>query len=135
MDVVVALLKYYSFEFGDRSFNELVKDWSKYTPNWVRLAIVESLYQGRYKVRSVDQILQLWQRRGNTACHFNHEFERLVCGDFVYSVPGVPRQTRSPKGTTQSKTQPNSQSNLTNRSAQRSKRSPNMHHQRLNRSN
>ncbi|WP_156800323.1 hypothetical protein [Thalassoporum mexicanum] len=95
MDVVVALLKYYSFEFGDRSLNELIKDWSKYTPNWVRLAIVECLYQGRYKVRSVDQILKLWQRRGNTSCHFNHEFERLVCGDFVYSVPGVAKKSRA----------------------------------------
>jgi hypothetical protein len=118
MDVVVALLKYYGFEFGDRSsLKELIKDWNKYTPHWVRLAIVECIYQGRYKVRSVDQILKLWQRRGATSCHFNHEFERLVCGDFVYSVPGGVK----PSSASSNRTNPRAQARSGRTSANRTK--------------
>jgi hypothetical protein len=43
------------------------------------MAVLEALYQGRYKVISVEEILKLWHRRGQPTFHFTHDFERLVC--------------------------------------------------------
>jgi hypothetical protein len=76
----VALLTRYSFEVRGCTAQELIDKWlALYHPHWVRLAVVEALYQGRYKAISVEQILKLWLRRGNPTFHFNHEFERLIC--------------------------------------------------------
>ncbi|MGA1409905.1 MAG: hypothetical protein ACO37W_09240 [Prochlorotrichaceae cyanobacterium] len=47
-------------------------------PSWIRIAVIEALYQGRYKVVSVQQILDIWQRRGRILSHFNREFEAIV---------------------------------------------------------
>lgn len=81
-DCTVALLLHYIFDMGGYSARELVERWLHYYPaNWVRLAVIEALYQGRYKAVSVDQILCFWQRRGQILPHFNCEFERLVCGN------------------------------------------------------
>ena len=58
---------------------ELVRAWlHNYKSSWVRLAVIEALYQGRYKAVSVEQILATWNRRGFPKSHFNGEFERLV---------------------------------------------------------
>jgi hypothetical protein len=77
------LLQHYSFELGGYPIQQLLTRWfDRYPVIWVRLAIVEALYQGRYKAVSVEQILILWQRRGQPCPHFNHEFERLVCNKF-----------------------------------------------------
>jgi hypothetical protein len=76
----LALLTSYGFEMRGDNAQELIKRWLKqYQPLWVRLAVVEALYQGRYKAISVEQILNVWWRRGNPTFHFNHEFERLIC--------------------------------------------------------
>lgn len=81
-DCTVALLLHYIFDLGGYSARQLVAHWSAHYPaNWVRLAVIEALYQGRYKAISVEQILGLWQRRGQVRQHFNCEFERLVCGN------------------------------------------------------
>lgn len=75
----ISLLKHYSFESNHQSYEKVIDSWLERFPlNWVNLALVESLYQGRYKVVSVEQILTLWQRRGKPSYHFNHDFERLV---------------------------------------------------------
>ncbi|WP_199290424.1 hypothetical protein [Leptolyngbya sp. FACHB-36] len=97
------LLCHYSFELGGYTVDELLARWLKrYPDNWVRLASIEALYQGRYKAVSVEQILTFWQRRGQPSYHFNHEFERLVCSKFPRSL-GVgdfarvnPRSTSAP---------------------------------------
>lgn len=79
----VTLLIHYSFELGGYTAGELIDRWlNGYPDNWVCLAVIEALYQGRYKAISVEQILAFWQRRGQASYHFNHEFERLVCGNF-----------------------------------------------------
>lgn len=58
----------------------VVADWiGCYPLRWILEAIVEALYQGRYKTISVEQILIIWQRRGCPLHHFNGEFERIVC--------------------------------------------------------
>ena len=80
------LLVQYSFDLSHWSAAELVQKWLQYHPaNWLRLAIIEALYQGRYKSISVEQILVCWQRRSKAIYHFNLEFERLICA----KLPGV----------------------------------------------
>jgi len=77
---VPALLIYYSFDLYGYRVDECIQRWlDRFKGDWLRLAIVEALYQGRYKSISIEQILHLWQRRGQPICHFNHEFEQIVC--------------------------------------------------------
>ncbi len=77
---VPALLIYYSFDLLGYQAEECVERWiAEFRTDWLRLAIVEALYQGRYKKVSIEQILTLWQRRGQPICHFNREFEQIVC--------------------------------------------------------
>lgn len=77
------LLRHYSFDLNQVDPETLLDHWLRtYPVNWVRLALVEALYQGRYKAVSVEQILAFWQRRGQPMYHFNHDFERLVCDKF-----------------------------------------------------
>ncbi len=67
-----ALLIHYSFDISRDTVEELLGEWlAIYPAYWLRLAVVEALYQGRYKTVSVEQILVLWQRRGQPLYHFN----------------------------------------------------------------
>ncbi len=80
------LLVHYSFDLNHWSAEELVQKWLQDHPaKWLRLAIIEALYQGRYKSISVEQILMCWHRRSKAMYHFNLEFERLICA----KLPGV----------------------------------------------
>lgn len=81
MDIAIALLQHYSFDLGGYTIRDLTRTWANYKPEWVRQAVIESLFQGRYKAVSVNQILQRWERKGEPHCRYNHEFERLICGD------------------------------------------------------
>ncbi|MBF2035253.1 MAG: hypothetical protein IGR92_07140 [Leptolyngbyaceae cyanobacterium T60_A2020_046] len=77
------LLKEYSFDLGGYRPTELVALWQQTLdaePSWIRAAVVEALYQGRYKAFSVEQILRMWKRCGHPLRHFNHDFERVVFG-------------------------------------------------------
>ncbi|MEM8779267.1 MAG: hypothetical protein AAGF26_10415 [Cyanobacteria bacterium P01_G01_bin.49] len=81
---IATLLSRYGFELNSVSVPELIEDWSAiYSVYWIRLAIVEALYQGRYKVISIEHILTLWKRRGQPMYHFNHDFERLITNKLV----------------------------------------------------
>jgi hypothetical protein len=92
----VALLMHYIFDLGGYTAAELVNRWlDDYPGNWVRLAVIEALYQGRYKAISVEQILYVWHRRDQALPHFNHEFERLVCGDLHQTLIGQSNPTKS----------------------------------------
>ena len=74
-----ALLKYYNFELGGDTAEQVVMRWTlDYDVAWVRAAAIEALYQGRYKAVSIEQILKIWKRRGQPLYHFKHDFERLV---------------------------------------------------------
>lgn len=76
------LLNRYGFDVGAFSAQQLVGYWLRSYPSaWVRAAVVEALYQGRYKSVSVGQILAIWKRRGQPIYHFSFEFERMVCGN------------------------------------------------------
>ncbi|NEQ70695.1 MAG: hypothetical protein F6K21_35430 [Symploca sp. SIO2D2] len=77
---IATLLLYYGFDLSGKTPSALVEDWMReFQVSWVRLATIEALYQGRYKAISIEQILILWQRRGQPICHFNREFEAMVC--------------------------------------------------------
>jgi hypothetical protein len=96
-DSAVALLLHYIFDLGGHNARELVERWLRFYPaNWVRLAAIEALYQGRYKAVSVEQILGIWQRRGQIQPHFNCEFERLVCGNIQPRLSGKQSHPFSP---------------------------------------
>jgi hypothetical protein len=77
------LLNYYSFSLEGRSAPTVLREWATVYPvEWIRLAIIEALYQGRYKVVSVEQLLQQWQRRQEPQPRFDGEFEKLICDRF-----------------------------------------------------
>lgn len=79
-DAAALLLANYSFDLGRYKAAELVEQWlSSYQADWVLLAVIEALYQGRYKAKSVEQILTIWTRRQQPLYHFNQEFEFLIC--------------------------------------------------------
>ena len=89
-----ALLESYRFELGAHDSRQWVSLWlESYRPSWIRDAVIEALYQGRYKSRSVRQILDLWQRRGQPIRHVTHEFESAVCREF--GEVKIPTQTRT----------------------------------------
>ncbi len=86
-ELAIALLTHYSFDLSGHTASELIKLWqTQYPVHWLHLAVVEALYQGRYKGISVQQILAFWQRRGQVIYHFNMEFERLICSKFPESL-------------------------------------------------
>ena len=73
---ILKLLREYSFDIDHYAAEELISQWiQEFSYRWVGNAITEALYQGRYKIISVDHILQLWQRRGQPIRHFSREFE------------------------------------------------------------
>ena len=77
------LLDGYRFELGSHDARQWVSLWLEfYRPSWIRDAVVEALYQGRYKSVSVRQILEMWQRRGQPIRHVTHDFEAAVCREF-----------------------------------------------------
>ncbi|MBD1879540.1 MULTISPECIES: hypothetical protein [unclassified Coleofasciculus] len=82
------LLLYYCFELiRGYTAEELVAHWVRdFGADWVPLAVIEALYQGRYKAISVEQILNFWSRRGQALYHFNYDFERLVCRNFPQNL-------------------------------------------------
>jgi hypothetical protein len=96
-ELAVNLLIHYSFDLSGYSASELVNLWRREYPNeWLHIAVIEALYQGRYKAISVQQILNFWQRRGQAAYHFNMEFERLICSKFPESLTAKPQLALPP---------------------------------------
>ena len=74
-----ALLTCYGFDLRGVTPQGLINDWLKsYSPLWIRWAVVEALYQGRYKAVSVEHLLNFWSRRGEPSYRFSCEFERLI---------------------------------------------------------
>lgn len=79
----VALLNGYGFDLDGFAADYLVSYWAVNHPaHWIRGAIVEALYQGRYRAVSVGQILAVWRRRGQPIPHYTPDFERVVSGRF-----------------------------------------------------
>lgn len=73
------LLTCYGFDLKGLTPRSFLDHWlQQFSPQWIRLAVLEALYQGRYKAISVEHLLNFWGQRGQPNFHFNHEFERLV---------------------------------------------------------
>ncbi len=78
-NTIAALIAHYGLELEDTQVDDVVRPWlERYEPTWVIKAIVESLYRGRYKVTSVDRILQDWARIGQPRYWFSAEYERGI---------------------------------------------------------
>ncbi|WGV28371.1 hypothetical protein [Halotia branconii] len=99
-ELAAALLVHYSFDLSGHSASELVNRWqNQYPIDWLHLAVIEALYQGRYKGVSVQQILAFWLRRGQATYHFNMEFERLICSKFPESLTAMAAPALPPVNT------------------------------------
>ncbi|WP_042341209.1 hypothetical protein [Calothrix sp. PCC 7507] len=96
-DLATALLIHYSFDLSGYTASELIKRWQAHYPDdWLHIAVIEALYQGRYKAVSVQQLLTFWQRRGQPTYHFNMEFERMICSNFPESLTSFSAPVLSP---------------------------------------
>jgi hypothetical protein len=81
VEAIYQLLATYSFDPEAYPAEVVIAGWlEQFGSVWVSHAITEALYQGRYKLISIDQILQLWHRRGQPIRHFNREFESIILG-------------------------------------------------------
>ncbi|MGA1474733.1 MAG: hypothetical protein ACO4AI_06130 [Prochlorothrix sp.] len=78
LSMAAALAMHY-FGLPEHEAWNYILDWAdEYPAPWVQLAVIEALYQGRYKPVSVLQILLIWQRRSKPLCHFSREFESII---------------------------------------------------------
>lgn len=75
----INLIKSFSLELDQYSPESQVLYWlNTYRAPWIRDAIIEAVYQGRYKIISVQHILSIWQRRGQPVRHFTSGFEQVI---------------------------------------------------------
>ncbi len=85
------LLRYYSFEMGPKDLELQLYDWLMHFPAaWIAAAVIEALYQGRYKGVSVEQILRFWQRRQQPQMLYGYDFEQLVCQRLPRTLQDAP---------------------------------------------
>jgi hypothetical protein len=103
------LLTHYSFELNGKTLPQIIQEWLTLYPNkWVIAAVVEALYQGRYKVNSVNRILANWQNQGQPLHHFDHDFADLFCKKIIKAM--IPIDPTSPQTLMQIPTNLESQS-------------------------
>ncbi|MEM7064132.1 MAG: hypothetical protein AAF572_13340 [Cyanobacteria bacterium P01_B01_bin.77] len=75
----ITLIKSFSLELESYGPESQVLYWlNTYRADWIRDAIIEAVYQGRYKIISVKHILSIWQRRGQPVRHFTSGFEQVI---------------------------------------------------------
>jgi hypothetical protein len=76
---ITTVIDLYGLELEDRQVDAIILTWlQKYDDTWIVKAIVESLYRGRYKIKSVDNILKDWQRLGKPRYNFTPDYEREI---------------------------------------------------------
>jgi hypothetical protein len=106
-NTIAALIAHYGLELEDSQVDDVVRPWLEiYEPTWVIKAVVESLYRGRYKVTSVDRILQDWTRIGQPRYWFSAEYERgilerlpqIVAMGFPGLISSIDRSSRQNLG-------------------------------------
>ncbi|NJK62429.1 MAG: hypothetical protein HC921_06835 [Synechococcaceae cyanobacterium SM2_3_1] len=74
-----AFLEYYSFDLEWGPVDSWLQEWAQVaSPIWIRAALLEALYQGRYKATSVKHLLQRWSSRGQPRLSFDRDFVRKV---------------------------------------------------------
>ncbi|MBC7880173.1 MAG: hypothetical protein H7Y37_02470 [Anaerolineae bacterium] len=76
------VLRAYGFEMDESLLAQTLANWEDhYCREWLMLALVEALHQGRYKLMSVGQILVCWARRGEPRISFDRDFQRMVLAE------------------------------------------------------
>ena len=91
---VVALLKYYGFELDIEGAEVVVSGWQQlYPASWLRTAVIEALYRGRYKQVSVEEILRSWKRWDKIRQNFDAEFEQLICSKIESELLAVAEES------------------------------------------
>lgn len=105
----IALIKAFSLELAQYSPESQVMYWlNTYRPTWIRDAIIEAVFQGRYKIISVQHILAIWQRRGQPVCHFTSGFEQIIASHLGSPIHMSTSMMTPPKA--EKSSQPNSYS-------------------------
>jgi hypothetical protein len=90
---ITVIIDRYGLEPDEYRVDSIVLSWlQKYDSTWIVKAIVESLYRGRYKVKSVDSILSDWQRVGKPSYKFTPEFEREI----LQNLPAITDLPKDP---------------------------------------
>jgi hypothetical protein len=88
-EFVTTAIEHYGLELDDQRVDTVISTWFQtYDPAWVVKALVEALYRGRYKVKSVDNILRDWQRRGSPLYKFTPDYEREILQSLRLSTDG-----------------------------------------------
>lgn len=83
---IIILIKYYGFDLNGYKMRDLIVKWTKIYPhNWLSLGVIEAIYQGRLKVVSVEQILNVWLKKREVNKSFNDEFASLIKPSVVFS--------------------------------------------------
>ncbi|MBE9241635.1 hypothetical protein [Synechocystis salina] len=83
----VSLLTAYCFDLRGMAPKQVINGWLKdFSALWIRLAVIEALYLGRYKAVSVEHLLEFWHKKGQPNFHFSAEFERLVSQNLPRSL-------------------------------------------------
>jgi hypothetical protein len=78
-NLIAVIIKIYGLSLDDQQVEAILITWfQKYDRAWILKAIVESLYRGRYKLVSVDNILKDWDRIGQPRYNFTPEYEREI---------------------------------------------------------
>jgi hypothetical protein len=90
---ITLIIDRYGLELDDYQLDQTVATWlQKYGSAWVVKAMIESVYRGRYKIKSVDSILRGWQQAGKPSYKFTPEFEREILQDLpkIVDLPETP---------------------------------------------
>lgn len=75
----ITLIKSFSLELKSYSADSQVLHWlNQYKAAWIRDAVIEAIYLGRYKIISVQHILSIWKKRGQPVRHFTPGFEQVI---------------------------------------------------------
>lgn len=75
----ISLMNSYTFDTNGDTTENLIQQWlENYDSDWIYLATIEALYQGRYKAISIEQIMEVWSRIGKPNTHFSGDFRRVI---------------------------------------------------------
>jgi hypothetical protein len=105
---ITTVIDLYGLELDDHQVDPIVATWlQKYDSAWIVKAIVESLYRGRYKIVSVDNILRDWQRLGKPRYNFTPEYEREILQNLpdLIDLPVMPAPPNPPSPVDRSESQ------------------------------
>jgi hypothetical protein len=90
---ITSVIERYGLELDGHHVDTITVTWfQKYESGWIVKAIIESLYRGRYKIKSVDNILRDWERLGKPRYDFTPEYERGILQNLpaITDLPATP---------------------------------------------